>query len=95
MISPQIILWSFLIVLPISAFVWSFLLVYPWRYFKQYIIGHIATVFVYFLLIRLLVHPENELESDRFALWLIVAGYGHCLVGTLAAFFIRKKYASH
>lgn len=92
MIGPQIILWSFLIVLPISAFVWSFLLVYPWRHFRRYVLSHIAAVFIYFLLIRLLVHPETELESERFAFWLIVAGYNQCLLGTLAAFFIRKKY---
>ncbi|WP_041258271.1 hypothetical protein [Fibrella aestuarina] len=95
MIGPQLILWSFLIVLPISAFVWSFLLVYPWRYFRQYLIGHLAMIISYYLLICFLRSPESDPDGDRTILRLVMAGYSHCLLGTLAAFFIRKKYASH
>lgn len=91
MIGPQIILWSFLVVLPVSTFVWSFLLVYPWRYFRQYVVGHIAAVLGYYLLIRLLFRSEATLDDMRPGVWLVIAGYSHCLLGTIAAFIIRKK----
>lgn len=92
MIGPQLILWSFLIVLPISAFVWSFLLVYPWHHFRRYVIGHVMAVFMYCLLARFFGSYEADPDSTRAAFWLVVAGYSHCLLGTFAAFVIRKKY---
>lgn len=90
MTGPQLICWLFLITLPVSTFVWSFLLVYRWHYFRRYLLSHAVILLVYPVLIHYLYRGEQDEFSGPFLTAFV--GYSHCLLGTAAAFFIRKKY---